>query len=152
VVALVAGLAGWAIFGFFGLLLLFAGEDENCTANRGEAYRDCVRNTDLTSLRVQSFVLALAVLAFTVAVIGSARQHSLNRSDSKKRPALFVSGSLVVASIGGWVLGAHRFWTPERPFPYDPISTAQGNTTMLVGGLVGLLIGTLVGAAMTRPK
>lgn len=152
VVALVAASVGWAIFGFFALLHLFAGEDENCTGNRGEAYRDCVRNSDLTGLRIQGVVMGLAMMASTVAVIGAIRQHALKRSDSQQLPALFASGSLVAVSIGGWAQGARGFWAPERPFPYDPVSTGQGNTTMLVGGLVGLLVGALVGVVMTYRK
>ena len=68
-VGLVVAVVGWVIFGFTALIAFFSGEETNCTANRGQAYQDCVRNSDLTGLRIQGLVMGLAMIAIVLTAV-----------------------------------------------------------------------------------
>jgi drug/metabolite transporter (DMT)-like permease len=140
--ALAASAVGWAILGFAELVVWFTGEEVNCTANRGDAYQRCVRNSDLTGLWIHSMSIGLAMVALVVVVRGRRRQRRWR--DPRIRVATALSVSLVVAGVVVWIGGYLRRWEPDRPFPYEPITTSQANIIMVTGVIVGLLIGALL--------
>lgn len=139
-VGLIVAVVGWAIFGFTVLVGFFSGEETNCTANRGQAYQDCVRDSDLTGLRIQGLVMGLAMIAIVMVLIGLVRRQGTDQP-VMRRNALAASASLVLASITGWTFGAITLWAPDRPFPYEPVSTTEAHTILATGGLIGIVVG-----------
>ncbi len=131
--AIVATAVGWALLFYAGAVVAFVDENINCTANRGEAYRRCVRDGDLTGIHVLAVVLALGT--FAAVSLWRARSHAA---------LVGLAGALLFGAIVWWVYGNLGGWTPERPFPYDPVSGTRANTVIAVGGLVGAATGLLV--------
>jgi hypothetical protein len=146
-VGLVVAVVGWAIFGFTVLVVFFSGEETNCTANRGQAYQDCVRNSDLTGLRIQGLVMGLAMIAIVIVLIGLVRRQGTDQP-VMRRNALVASASLGLASITGWTLGAITLWAPDRPFPYEPVATPEAHTILAAGGMIGLVVGVATSLGM----
>jgi hypothetical protein len=134
---------GWAILILFGLLDVSTGEAENCTANRGQAYQNCVRSSDLTGVWVQALVIGLAMAGVTLVVRGGRRQRGEEPSDPMLWKAVIVSGALTVACLLLWVVGLRGGWAPDRPFPYEPLAPSQANTMMMAGMFIGVLAGAL---------
>ena len=150
-IGLVVATLGWVVMGYLVLVRVFAGEETNCTAHRGVRYRDCVRSSDLSGLVIQGLAMGLATAAMVMVFIGTVRQRRKPRSvDLETLPAMLVAGSVVLASIVGWILGAHGLWAPDRPFPYDPIANSQAHTILVTGGLIGLLVGSLTAALQRK--
>lgn len=151
IVAFVASAMGWAILGLAELVVWFSGEENNCTANRGDAYQRCLRNGDLTGLWMHSFAIGLAMVGLVVVFRGLHQQRQTLESDPRHRMAAAFSFSLVVASVLIWIGGNLGRWEPDRPFPYDPIVTSQANIIMATGVLVGLLVGALFPLGRREP-
>jgi hypothetical protein len=143
VVALWVSGAGWILLGLLVMLRAFVGEEENCTANRGEAYRSCVRSSDTIGLLVQALVVGLATAGLAVVLRGWRRQRGEQSTDPRLRTTAAVAGGLVVAGILLWVFGNLGGWEPDRPFPYEPISTSRANAIMFAGVFLGGLVGAL---------
>jgi ABC-type Fe3+-siderophore transport system permease subunit len=133
---------GWAILGFAELVVWFAGEETNCTANRADAYQRCVRNGDLTGLWIHSMSIWLAMVALVVVVRGRRRQR--RGRDPRMTVAAALSVSLIVAGVVVWIGGYLGRWEPDRPFPYEPVTASQANIIMLTGVAVGLLVGAVL--------
>jgi len=144
---------GGVVLGYLVLVRVFTGEETNCTAHRGVRYRDCVRSSDLSGLVIQGLAVGFATAAMVMVLIGVVRQRREPRSvDHENMTAILVAGSVVLASIVGWVLGAQGLWAPDRPFPYEPIANSQAHAILVTGGLLGLIVGASTAALLRNER
>ena len=150
VVALVVTAMGMLIVGFeLFMVHVFVGREESCRANRGDAYQSCVRQEDLTELIAEGIAIGLSAAALAIVL------RSVRRGDAQWRDAMVVvTGAVAVllalACIVLWIQGSQGGWTPNRPFPSEPVPTIWGHATMTIGAVSGLLIGVLV--PLPRPR
>jgi hypothetical protein len=137
VAAIVAGSAGLAIvlFELF-MIHVFVGRAESCSANRDEAYRDCVRGEDVAELLMESLATGLAV-ASMVLVLRVARSGLLDRSQPVTWFAVALSFGALLLCVAMWIDGSTGGWAPARPQAYDPIPAVWGHLAMVSGTLVG---------------
>ena len=142
-VASVAALFGWVIVGFVLFnVYVFTGRELSCTANRGDAYRSCVRQEDVTELVAEALAMGLSVVGLVIVI------RSIRRPDVHGGRQAFSVGALAavlgLVCVGVWIDGSQGGWAPSRPFPYDPLPTVWGHVAMTIGVVIGSLVGAIV--------